>query len=157
MQIRIKQYTFLLDEPYTEGTVLTAGEAQALNALRAENVRNNVSKLVDNELAVLAKGELLPKEVLEGLQQQITVYSRAYRFLARHQPGNRPGALEAECQIVAQTQVTAALAAGNEVLTVEELRTRVAEVALSDGVQDQARKNLEARNRVAERALEDLI
>ena len=44
MKIHISNYSFHLSEPFRAGHVMTGAEARALNALRAENIRNNVAR-----------------------------------------------------------------------------------------------------------------
>src|SRR5258706_10941509 len=80
MQISIKQHAFSVRGPYSEGTRLTKAEAQALNGLRAENIRNNVFKLVMEALGTADPGQVLPASSHQELQEKITEYDLKYQF-----------------------------------------------------------------------------
>jgi hypothetical protein len=157
MQIRIRSYPFTLAEPFRAGTVLTKGEAQALNALRAENIRNNVARVVHEAIAVLPEGTLLASETLAQLQARITQYDLSYQFLERHEPKARPGAIEAEARAIAQDGVLARRRQAGETLEGPEAEAEIDFASQSDAVLALARARVEARARVSASALEELL
>jgi len=65
---RHKDQTFTIDAPYTEGHVLTAEEAAALNRLRAENIRNNVMRKIPEGATH------------DEIQTTVTKYAKTYKF-----------------------------------------------------------------------------
>lgn len=157
MIIRIKQYTFKIDEPFVEGSILNAGEAQALNGLRAENIRNNVTRMVQDEVAVLEEGELLPVEVLDGLQARITEYDTKYQFMLKHTSNRTLGALDAEAQKIASEVLAERASAEGLVFKVGEYRAEVAKLAASEPIQKRARQALGAKQAIATSSIEDLL
>lgn len=68
--VTIQGHLFTMSAPYKVGHVLTAGEAQALNQLRAENVRNNFAARMK---AAAEKGQSLG-------QSELTAYDESYAF-----------------------------------------------------------------------------
>lgn len=97
--IVIQGYDFTISAPYTEGHVLTANEAAALNQLRAENVRNNSASRI--KAAIKAAEEagvefsLDTSMVGEGdeavtLRQSIEDYAENYEFGARRTSTREP-------------------------------------------------------------------
>lgn len=157
LTIRIKQYSFTLSSPFTEGSVLTKAEAQALNALRAENIRNNTSKRVEQELAKLPPGELLSPAQLESLQGVIAQYDRNYKFPLRHVARPRKGELEEMAEDVARERVEQQCRQQGVTLAEPELTARVAEFAALPVVQEEARRRLRERTTVAAASLEELL
>jgi hypothetical protein len=154
MQISIKQHAFAVRAPYSEGTVLTKAEAQALNGLRAENIRNNVFKLVAEAMSAVAPGQVLPAAAQQELQEKITEYDLKYQFPQRQeQRGQSP--IEAEILVVATERVEASIRqAGVSRAMYESLLA----VALADSsVQAEARSRVATANQAAKRALEDLL
>lgn len=105
MLIRIRQYTFTISAPFFPGQVITAAEAQALNALRAENIRNNFAKRVLDSIASLPEGQLLSAEAQAEAQQALDSYSSTYQFQLRHESRVRESSVEAEARQLAQDEV----------------------------------------------------
>lgn len=155
--IRIRQYSFKLSTPYGQGHQLSLAEAQALNSLRAENIRNNVSKIVLDEVAILAEGQLLSSQKLEYLQQQITEYDLSYQFVTKHTPARRPGQLEIEAKIVATDLVLERCHAKQLSLSDADFQAEVEFLQTTDEVQDKARTRIAARSQIAASAVEDLL
>lgn len=155
MQIRIRQYTFTLSEPYRAGHVINAAEAQAMNSLRAENVRNNMAKVVGDELAVLPEGTLLSASAQAELQARITDYDGKYQFVERHRPAAGLGPIEKEALTIAEERVRARYAGDLP----DELRIRnetLAEATTSE-VQELARRAVGLRLSIAQNAADDLM
>jgi hypothetical protein len=134
MKIRIRQYAFEISTPYSSGHVLTDLEAQALNALRAENIRNNMSKVVQRELNCLGEGEALPSEVLADLTARITNYDKVYSFSPRFAAAS-PALFEAACI---------------------EIADALQRDPSDEVVRTEASKRLAARARVAKRTAEEM-
>lgn len=78
----IAKTVFSVYVPFSEGDVLTAGEANALNQTFAENIRNNFAKTVKTHLDA---GTL----DVEALQKALDDYQLEYEFGARRsrEPG----------------------------------------------------------------------
>lgn len=76
----IQGETFSIPEPYGEGHVMTAGEANQLNQVLAENIRNNFAKKVSDA-----------KEAgtLDGaaMQRELDQYAQGYEFGVRRAGG----------------------------------------------------------------------
>lgn len=155
MKIRINQYAFELSEPFQTGHSLSANEAQALNSLRAENIRNNVAKRVREELAILGDGELLSLEQIKELQALVDRHSERYRFPSRHTASERLGPLEAEIKRLAtlKAQEQAQNASGYY----HDWENRLPELELDPQIREQARKNVEAGQMLAKQALAELL
>jgi hypothetical protein len=70
----ISGQSFELASPYNEGHVLTAAEANAMNQLRHENIRNNVAK------AVKEAYELDTEEAIIAVLEKVAAYDAEYAF-----------------------------------------------------------------------------
>lgn len=157
MQIRIKGYTFTLSEPFSAGVVITKGEAQALNALRAENIQNNLRELVNAELAVLGHGELIPAGKLVEIQSKLTSYDQGYQFVEKHSSKLRIGDIEVEARAIALERVEEQLrVAEHDPLVGEELDRQVAAMAGLPSVIEEARVRVAAKRRALNDGLADL-
>lgn len=156
MQIRIKGYTFTLSEPFRDGTVLTKAEAQALNDLRAENIQNNLRKLVAEATAELAQGELLSEARIVDIQGKLTKYDLAYTFVEKHIPRPRRGDIEAAARELAEERVGASLRQQEITVSPDELEFMIAEVEGLPAIIDEARALVSARRRAVQGSLEDL-
>lgn len=156
MQTRIKGYTFTLSEPFQAGTVITKGEAQALNDLRVENIANNLRKLVNDELALLPEGTMIAQHRLDEIQARIGEYDRGYQFLEKHTPRDRPGDIEREARAIAQDRVEQQVRAAEASLSEEQLEAAVAEMEKLPSVREEARERVAARRRGLAESLADL-
>lgn len=156
MQTRIKGYTFTLAEPFAEGTVITKGEAQALNGLRIENISNNLRKLINDELAGLPEGQQISQCRLDEIQARISEYDLGYKFLEKHQPMVRVSDTEAEALAIARERVEAQLRQLGSSLEEEQMEAAVAANARLPAVQEEARERVQARRRALGEALADL-
>lgn len=156
MQIRIKSYEFHLTEPFTPGTVITRGEAQALNGLRAENIQDAVRKLVNQEIERLQPDELIPADRLETLREKISAYDREYKFTERHNGRVKLGSIEAEARQVARERVEAAASRLELDLSSEELERQIALHEKLPSVEEEARQRVQATRRVLNEGLSDL-
>lgn len=156
MQVRIKGYTFQLSEPFEAGGVLTKGEAQALNSLKAENVSNNLRKLVSDAVAGLPEGELLAEDTIAGIQATITNYDLAYQFPEKHQPRLRVGDIEAEARAIAEARVDSKVRNTGAELSPETRELLVAEMSELPAVVEEARLVVTARRRAISGGLDSL-
>ncbi len=158
MQITIKSYTFHLSAPYSAGTVITAGEAQALNNLRAENIQNNLRRFVNEAVDRLQERELLAPEVLAELQARFDKYDREYQFLERGTSRPRLGDLESEALLVARERIEAAFRRDGDPLPADDLlEAMVAKQAGLPAVKEEARLRVIARRQVTAGGLESLV
>lgn len=75
----VQGVTLHVPSPYTGGHVMSQGEADAMNQLFAENMRNSFSKKV-KAAQEKAEGQPLSTEILAELQAQMDTYTAAYSF-----------------------------------------------------------------------------
>lgn len=161
MKITIRQYVFSVREPFSEGTIITKAEAQALNALRAENIRNNMAKKVaDAALPPDAvKPRLLSEIDLVDLQQQITEYDLKYTFPLRGDKKDPVGLVELEIELLAKDRVEAQMRQDPTSLVWSRFKyDKALEQAQADaGLQGEARRRVAARQQAAAKALQELL
>ena len=155
MQIQIKGYGFQLSEPFQPGTVITKAEAQALNDLRAENIQNNLRKMVALACEGLAPGQLLAQDVLAGIQTKLTEYDRSYQFVEKR-TRSRVSDIEAETRQVARERVEAGLRRTASSATPAQLEELVLRTMELPGVIEEARDRVAARRRALSGSLADL-
>lgn len=91
-----------IDEPYNEGHTCTAGEADTLNQIRKENVRNNVASVMTREEEKNGK-----KYTAEEVQAMVTDYAKDYEFGVRS--GQTRDPIEAEALDMAREIVKTAI------------------------------------------------
>jgi len=84
--ITIQGASFTVPDRYTEGHVLTANEASALNQTFHENLRNNFAKQVKD---VKGDAEEIDSESLADLQAKLDAYAESYVFGVRSASGPR--------------------------------------------------------------------
>ncbi len=154
--LRISKYQFEVSDPYSAGSVLTEGEAAALNALRAENIRNNCMGWVSAEREGLPAGELLSSDVLSTLQARFTDYDSTYTFGARRQ-NKRLGLIEAEVERVATEFCRGQARGQGRELSDLELQEMLLQVQGLQEVQEEARRRVAERERVVAASLESLL
>lgn len=88
MIIHIHSHRFEISEPYSAGQTLGEAEAQALNALRAQGVRNNCYRVVPNKI--------LLGEELRAARAAVEEYDRGYAIALRNGPATRRVTFEDE-------------------------------------------------------------
>jgi hypothetical protein len=163
MLIRIRQYAFQVGEPHAGGDQMTPGEAQALNRLRAENIRNNLASVVAAELAACLPGQGLSPEALARLQAKFTQYDSTYKFQERYSgsssqgPAPVTGALDRAIRAVAQARVEEALRAAGQELGPEALAKQVELACALPEVQAEGHRRAQEQAAVAKAALEELL
>ena len=82
-------YQFFLEASYSEGHQVNRAEAQALNQLRLENVRENCRPAFAKEAGELAvPTDLLPDESIARVQEAVDKYDAEYQFkeILEHSP-----------------------------------------------------------------------
>lgn len=144
--IRIRQYTFSFPDRFAEGHRLTAGEASALNGLRAENIRNNTAKAVLDAIAALPEGEMLGEVELKRLQAKISAYAESYDFVQKHSPKPPQDLIKIEARAIAR-----------ELHGAEANPELIDEVASQPEVIARARVRISTRSQIAGAALSELL
>ena len=157
LQIRIKHYCFAISEPYAEGHSLTAAEAQALNSLRAENIRNNMSKVVDEAIAVLPENTMLAVETIADLQRKIEGYDRGYKIVLKHKPRAKPDPISAEAIAIATDYLLVHLRQNREEFSEEDFDSQIEVLVTYDWVQKKARERVAIRQAISTSAIEELL
>src|SRR5215472_4253233 len=142
--IRIQQHSFQLSDPYQEGHRLTAAEAAALNTLRAENIRNNMSKVLRG-----LGSKALQGKALQDFTQRVELYDQQYKFFTRTEKKNLDQ-LEKKVQEVAKERareeaIKRGLPPLDGIFLIDELAQR-------DDVRQEALHRLEVEQRVAQEA-----
>lgn len=158
MKIRIAQYVFVVGAPFVPGHQLNQNEADALNGLRAENIRNNVKKAVDKATQALEPGQILTPAELSDLQGQVSEYARSYVFGKRTEPkgGIRKTAFEEELLAVASERIAIQQRQLGIELSSEAFDLAVEGQMKLAPVVDEARQRVAARASLAIAALSDL-
>ena len=163
MLIRIRNYEFVTDEPYAGGQVMTPGEARALNALRAERIREAITRRVIELTPPANKGteatsRLLTPEALARLQAEVLALGKEFVFREVPRTARKTaGTIEAEARALAVTRVETEARSQGIILS-DEAKLRLVDSALADKViQLEARRRVEARKAVAEAALRELL
>lgn len=158
LEIRIKQYTFILSSPYEAGQPLGEEEAQVLNMARGENLREIWSREVEKALASTANGDLLSAEVLADLQARLTAYDQKYRFKPRHRPrAARGGEIAEAAREVAREMLEAQLRHSGQEIGTEAFDALLRDFLELPAVQQEARRRVQDAQRVFVGSLEDLL
>lgn len=156
MQFRIRQYTFRAPDHFVPGHRLSPGEAQALNSLMADQIRNNVTRIVDRAIRDLAPDELLSQQVQASLQDQIEAYAQGYHFVEFKRPF-RLGPIELEARALAEEKARA-MAEARGLGPSDPLLALWADKWFQDpGLQSQARTNVALAEKVVREGLEELL
>lgn len=154
--IRISRYQFEVSDPYSAGMAINLAEAQALNALRAENIRNNLMDRVRAARDSAGPDVVLSIQVLEELQAQFTAYDQEYSFGLRR-ANRRLGLIETELQLVAKLFVLSQARGSGRVLEEDELQDAIAAAMQLPHLREEARKRVEERASITNAAVESLL
>lgn len=157
MKIRIRQYSFEISAPFEAGHSLTIGEAQALNRLRAENIRNNFAQNVKDEADAMPEGEMIPPSIVERLQADIERYDAAYTFVERHEPMPRPSALELVTRLVAEEHVAEEARRLGLALDSAQHNTEVGLAMKLESIQTEARARVARQQKIVSAELKELL
>jgi len=144
--------TFTISTPYAEGHVCTPAEAKALNQTRTENISNATRKKID--ALADAEGAFSEAATAEAVAL-VAEYDANYVFTLASVGGGRAPAdpVEREALSIARGLVTAQLkGSGRKVKDVDadKLAAKIAEVAEMEQVIAQAKKNVNARTKMAD-------
>lgn len=134
---------------------MTKGEAQALNALRAENIRNNKMDRIKERLAGLVPGELLEPSAIAELQREIADYDKRYRFVERGASRARPGLLEETALELAREAVR--LDSRSKDLSEEGMEAQAQALAETSEIRQLAHARAEAKSQAAVASLQELL
>lgn len=155
--IRIRGYQFSVKAPYSEGDPMGEAEVLQLNDLRADNIRNNMTKPVLEEIASLpADAMLSPAQVLV-LQAKITAYDDKYALQLKHQARPRVGQIEAEAKAIAEERLDTQLREVGLAVPAEEYAVMLREMIALESVQTLARERVQTKRQVLSGSLEDLL
>ena len=129
-KFRIHSHLFVISDPFRAGHILSEGEARALNALRSENIRNNLAKELKRLPLPLSGRDL------EAFEKRVAEYDAGYRFYPhlKDEP-TAASPLEQEIQAVAKEWN----------MPLEH-----------PGVQEEAKARLDLERKVSERVLQEL-
>lgn len=157
VQVRIRGYQFTLSAPYAVGQRMGEAEVQQLNDLRADNIRNNLTKPVVEEISKLQPGAMLSPEALASLQARVSDYDSKYQLQLKHQARPRVGQIEAEARLIAEERLDAQLReAGLDAASVD-YPGLLAEMISVPTVQELARERVQAKAQVLQHNLGDLL
>lgn len=150
-------HPFTVSEPYTEGHVITAAEAKALNQVRAENIGNNLREKLKE---LLDAGNTTEAEAL------VAARDAEYVFTMSSGAGTvKRDPVEAEARKLARELIKAKLAeSGRKVGTAPEgytdeswkeyIESKIDEVAAIEDVLKQAKKNVDEKTKKSKQLLE---
>ena len=157
MFFHLSHYGFTLSEPFTPGHVLTRAQAQALNALRGENIREIVRREWDRLAKPTDEDGLLSEAEVEAFQAKITEIDRKYEF--RERPVSRPkaGTLGAEIESVAREAVEEIARRSGEAISIGRFDDLVSDFQTRIDIQAEARRRLSAKIAQSKMAIEDLL
>ncbi len=169
--IRISQYAFELSDPFSEGQVLLVNEANALNALRAENIRNAVGRLISRELeaagvnrttAASHDAKLLSVEAHVRVLAEVARYDAEYAFGSKraYARSTRLETLAREIAkplALAQIRQLQLMGTDSTNYSAERVEELILETSKREDVLVEARIRLEEELHVASEALESLL
>lgn len=139
-------YQFSVAQPYMPGHIITQAEAQALNQLRSENIRENMRPAFSRAIEGTPVDALLSEETVAEIQAKIDQYDSEYQFSEKPEIRERPGAIEREARLLAQARSA-------EDATDEEIEL----LARSIDLVAEARARVEVRTKITATAMEDLL
>ena len=157
--ITIEGLKFTIDNPYSEGHVCTAIEANVLNQTRSQNLRNNFAPSVKKAIEEAQKtGEPVD---MGPLTDKFTAYMAEYAFAERARGAGPIDPVEREALNIAKTLVRAAAAAKNfklEDKVVTELAVKHLSGPKGAEIKAEAQRRVDEKQRLASQALslEDL-
>lgn len=152
-QIRISQYQFEISEPFQEGHQLSSQEALALNALRAENIRNLLAHKVRAAVEE-AGGKLLGQAALAALREEASKLDRDYRF-GNRRTVPRQGAIEREAKVIARSLLLSSKEGRD--LEGEDLDRAIERASKMEDILAEARQRLEEQAQIANATLAELL
>lgn len=155
MKIQLSHYEFELSDRYRAGSVLTDGEAKALNIERSDRIRNRAARFLER----MAKPEgagVLTGEPRQRLYDYVAKQDETFEFETRATLRVKIGTLEAEIRAVARERAEA-LARGRQRENDAELIGQLFEGLLEDpATESEAAARIEARVAATAGGLGDL-
>jgi hypothetical protein len=140
--ITIQGAQFTIPTPFTEGHVLTAGEASQMNQLLTENVRNNLSGKAK------ARAE---KNEAALTQDEVDAYVSEYEFGER-KAGSGEARLspeEREARRIARERISAALKQKGVKVDKDNMEKMVTTLAAREDIIKEARKRVQATSKIS--------
>lgn len=140
--------------PYAAGHTITEAEAKALNQTRAENIANNFRARVK-----AAKEGAEGAESLDKVLADLATYDSEYQFSLAAAGGSRSSLtpLEKESRRVAKNWLVSKLKESNTTLkayteknSADYVASKILEIAGTEGIQAQAKKNLASAAKATE-------
>jgi hypothetical protein len=160
LQFRVRNYSFTLSEPYAEGQTLTAGEARVLNTVRAERIREQITRRVI-EVNKPLPGQLptlLTQQQLADLQSEVDGLSEQFEFTAPIVPLSVPvGTVENEARKISEQRIDSESRRAGIELTAQAREELITSDLSSPTVQHEARRRIGLRQAIAQKALEELL
>jgi hypothetical protein len=138
---------------------MTLGEAQTLNALRADNIREIGRRILATLLAKYESEDgILSPEGLVELTREIEGQDASYEFKPRKNFSKpRNGTLEAETRLVAEEQVEGLVRSGEASLSPSSFDAQVRAFMVRSDIQAEARRRFAARLRATRESIEDIL
>lgn len=143
-EITIQGEKFNVTTPYVAGHAITESEANALNQVRCENIRNNVATKL-RKLQAGEEGAMTMEEIVAFAND----YDQKYDFTQSRGTGRAAmSPVEREARRLARTALGAALKKAGKKrrdYTDEEYEKLVSSVAERDDIQKEAKKAVKAQ------------
>lgn len=153
MQILISHYSFSVSAPYSEGHSLSALEAQALNAIRAENIRNLAFKAF-KKAGLLAS--IQSPTSLEQMARDVSRIDHSYEFRPPSTP-KRESPLDLLLREIALEIIQQRERQQGYPLSDSDFDSTLQTLICAPEVQSEARRRLEARQVIAQQSLEEIF
>lgn len=154
MLIKVRHHQLSIRAPYGAGHSLTAEEAEALNALRAENIRNilgkHETKLRRGEVRVLTDSEV------SALRARCLEVDASYAFQKRPERSVSAGTLEHELLSLARERVEAQVKAAGRSPSHAVRDEMIASFIKDPEVRAEAQRRLEAKQSIVAQSIEEL-
>lgn len=153
MQITISQYSFSILSPYSAGMPIDEAEAQALNALRGENIREGLRKKFDRLMGRYPSGALSP-EGYDELRRMAAEADQNYQFKAKK--GEAVGEVNKVIRDLAREQVEGLTRAKGLSLTQDEFDQQVGELSERGDLLAEAQRRMRIKKEVAEEVIAEV-
>jgi hypothetical protein len=161
MKIQISHYEFDISAPFAEGHVLTAAEAKALNVERGERLRTQISRYLAKLSAKSPSESILSGEALAALRARATDLDANFEFGMLYRTKPKVGTIDSEILLLAEElakeQMRQAGRDPDDEAEGETLRHLVEANKHREDLFEEARKRLEVRASVAQRAMDELL
>lgn len=159
MKIQIHSYEFEVQDPYSVGHVLSSDEANALNVLRRERIRNATYKFLI-ELERRYGTKILPVDQELRVREKVKGLDASFRFTSK--PGASPvlekvGTLEAELRALCRARAESELRSIGVEIEEDLVQARMSELAEWPSLQEEAKRRFEIHRSSGQSALESLL